>query len=196
MKFIKYIQNLKDEYRKNFIVRGNGTLLLGPDKIPNCRHMLFQPLMDNYIQSYLVSEYKNSFPKEFIEVLKCSNGANLYSVKLNSEGVSFAHSMFVIFGLPLTSPFGRPFDREEPFDIRVEDLARHDEISDKWLKCGTYIKEYNFNIQNDIFIDTETNQVYACEKNRNTVVDSWTSLDNCFCSIFEMLSDSMYEYDN
>ena len=196
MEFLSILQDLKNKYSKNCIMRENDTLLLKPDKVPNCRHMLFQPLADKYIQSYLVSEYKNNFPKEYMEVLKYSNGANLYRVKLNMDGVSFAHSMFVIFGLPLTSPFGRPLDREEPFDLRIEDLARHNELSDKWLKCGTYTKNFNFNVQNDIFIDTESGHVYACEKNQNTIVDSWTNLDECFCNIFETFSDSMYEYDN
>ena len=46
-----------------------------------------------------------------------------------------------------------------------------------------------------ISIDTETNKVYACVKNENEIVDSWESLDDCFCSIFESFADSKLEYE-
>lgn len=195
MLFFDYIDMLKQSYRDDVIVRSNGTILLGIDKIPKCRHMLFKPLTDEIITSFLTSEYKGTFPKEYIDFLKYSNGANLYTVKLKTEKFEFAHSMFVIFGLPRTKPFGRPSDMEEPFDVRLEDLGRHKKIPNTWLKCGTYIKNYDFAIQNDIFIDTETNRVYSCEKNQNEIADEWDDLDSCFCSIFNSLSNSKSEYN-
>ena len=194
MEFKRVIQQMKEAYAKNYTERRNGTLLLGPDKIPNFRHMLFKPLKEEYIEKYLVEEYKNNFPEQYKDFLKTSNGANLYRVKISEDGFSFAHSMLVIFGLPLTPPFGRPADQEEPFDVRVEDLARHNAVSEKWLKCGTYIRDYNFDVQYDIFIDTENNRAYSCERNNCQVVDSWESFDQCLCEIFEGFRGSLNEY--
>lgn len=194
MLFFDYIETLKEFYKNDVIIRKNGTMLLGIDKIPKCRHMLFNPLTDELITSFLTSEYKGKFPKEYIDFLQYSNGANLYTVKLKTEKFEFAHSMFVIFGLPRTKPFDRPSDMEEPFDLRVEDLGRNNKIPKTWLKCGTYVKNYDFKIQNDIFIDTETNNVYSCIKNQNKIMDTWDNLDSCFCSIFNSIIDSKSEY--
>ena len=194
MEFINILNNLKSQYADDCILRKNETLLLGPGKIPKSRYMLFKPLNDEYIDQFLVSQYKNEFPKEYIEFLKYSNGADLYTVKIKSGKFEYAYNLFTIYGLPLTQPFGRPFDMEEPFDIRVEDLARHDDIPATWLKCGKYIKEYDMNTINDIFIDTETLKVYSCVKNEKDIIDSWNSLDECFCSIFDYLSESGLVY--
>lgn len=178
----------------NYIVRKNGTLLLSPGKIPKSKHMLFNSLEDEYIEEFLVSEYSNEFPKEYINFLKYSNGANLFNVKIKNQKFEYAYAMFIIFGLPLTSPFERSLDMEEPFDVRVEDLARHEKISDKWLKCGTYIKDCDFRFNNDIFIDTETHRVFSCRKNDFEIVDSWNSLDECFCNIYNSLIECGVEY--
>ena len=133
MRFFDILDALKSEYKGNCSIRKNGTLLLCPGKIPRSRHMLFKPLCDEYIQEYLIEQYNNNFPKEYIEFLKYSNGANLHTVKMKTDKIEFASNLFVIFGLPLTPPFGRPKDEEEPYDIRIEDLGRHKEISKKWL---------------------------------------------------------------
>lgn len=194
MKICKILDELKKEYSENCIVRENGTLLLEPGKIPKCRHMLFRELDKKTIEDYLVSQYENKFPSEYIEFLKYSNGANLCSVKLNTPKFSFAEVLLVVFGLPFTPPFGRPLDMEEPFDLRVEDFGRHKEIPKTWLKCGTFIKDYNFRVTNDIFIDTKSNQVFACEKNQKDIIDRWNSLDDCLCSIYQSFNDMQIEY--
>lgn len=195
MEFINILKSLKEQYSENYVVRENGTMLLAPGKIPKSRHILFKPLSKEYIQKFLIDEYQNTFPKDYIEFLMCSNGANLHTIKFNSEKVSFACCMFVIFGLPLTPPFNRPLDMEEPYDMRIEDLARHKDIPKTWLKCGTYIRDNDFNVQNDIFIDTETSKVFACIKNQKDVVDSWNTLDECFCSIYNSFNPNHTEYD-
>ena len=194
MKIIKLLQELRDDYASDFSKRKNGTMLLGPEKVPKCRHMLFAPLSEENINTYLISEYKNEFPREYITFLKKFNGANLYFVKLNAGKISIAHPMIVIFGLPLTAPFGRPLDMEEPYDLRVEDLARHVDIPMSWLKCGTYIKDYNFKITHDIFIDTQSKKVFSVEKNKKDVVEEWENMDQCVCDLYRRLLESDREY--
>jgi len=196
MRFFSILDELKQFYDNDIIVRKNGTMLLHPGKIPNSRHMLYKPLNDEYIEDYLVSQYANTFPKEYIKFLKYSNGADLCSVKLNTQGVSFACPMFTILGLPLTPPFNRPSDMEEPFDMRVEDLARHDDIPNTWLKCGTYLYDTDFNTDYDIFIDTENGRVYSCIRRQKEIVEQWDTLDECFCSIWDSLKNCKEEYDD
>lgn len=71
--------------------------------------MLFEALSQNLIDDFLVSHFSGiTLPEDYIELLKTTNGANLFSVKINSGKFSFANSMLVILGLPRTQPFGRP----------------------------------------------------------------------------------------
>ena len=164
MEFFKFITDVKKEYASDCIIRENKTILLVPGKIPKCKYMLFEALSQNLIDDFLVSHFSGiTFPEDYIELLKTTNGANLFSVKINSGKFSFANSMLVILGLPRTQPFGRPLDMEEPFDIRVENLARHKNIAAHWLKCAIWTQiedvEKGDN-QTDIFIDTVTNKVF------------------------------------
>lgn len=140
-RFIQECKKLIETYSEDCIVRKNGTILLSPGKIPNCKHMFHKGLEQEVIDEFLVSEYKNHFPEEYIEFLKFSNGATLYRVKIKTKKFEFGMERLILFGLPLTPPFSRPMDEEEPFDIRIEDLGRHKLISKKWLKFGCYTKE-------------------------------------------------------
>ena len=199
MKFIKILEELKRSYINNICVRNNGTLLLGPGTSPRSEHMLYAPLTDKILDEYLVFQYKFAFPKEYIEFLKYSNGADLCIVKMwhNIKGkkIPTASVLFTIFGIPMKSPFARPQDEEEPFDVRIEDLARNDKIPEHWLKCGCYNRDYDFNNLYDIFIDTNTGKVYSCIKNKSDVLDSWESLDDCLCDIYASFSNRKSEYE-
>ncbi len=196
MKFIDIIDNLKKENSNDTLVRNNGTLLLCPGKIPKAKHIIFKGLTDNIIQDELISQYKNNFPKEYIEFLKYSNGIELYMFKIKKEKLEFADVNLAIYGLPLVPPFVRPKDEEEPFDVRIEDLGRHDSIPKTWLKCGDYRKNTDYNERTEIFIDTITEKVYSCSQNSDVIVKSWDSLDECLCDIYNLICTrkSVYEY--
>ena len=197
MKFIDFLSNLKETFSDNYIIRKNDTVLLGPDKIPKSKHMLFKPLVNEYVNEYLIAHFSNlDFPKEYIDLLKFSNGANLFGIKIVAGKFSFANYMFVILGLPLTPPFERSLDMEEPYDIRVENLARHKMIPKNWIKCAIWneIKNLGNDEPTDIFIDTITHKVFACKKNQCDILYEWNSLDECFCSIVESFKDLQNEY--
>jgi hypothetical protein len=115
--------------------------------------------------------------------------------KFRTEEFDISWPLFDIYGVSLTPPFAQQPDMEEPYDLRVEDLARHPEIPETWLKCGSYTRNYNFNVLTDIFIDTATGQVYACEKNQKEIVNQWSNLDECFCSIYHSFDGRNKEYD-
>lgn len=194
--YITRLESIKQQYKDDLIVRKNGTVLYGPGKIPRSKHTLFAGLDDKTMKQFLDNAYKNKFPEEYKEFLRYSNGANLFIVKLNStEGFSFAHNLFSIYGLPRTPPFGRAMDMEEPFDLRIEDLARHKDTPKTWLKCGSYCIDCNVEVDTSIFIDTESGKVFACNKDDPTVLDSWDNFDECFCSIFDSYLDCKTEYE-
>ena len=187
--YAKRLESLKTEFSGDCVTRKNGTLLLCPGKIPKCRHMLFAALSDKLIKEFLADGYKNKFPEEYRQFLRYSNGAELFwTRRTTANGVPFAKSMLSFYGLPRTQPFSRPNDEEEPFDLRVEDLARHAETPAAWLKCGSYYGDPSSKVLIDIFIDTESGKVYACNKNESAVHNTWDSFDECFCSIFDSLA--------
>ena len=147
MEFFKILEALKEQYKDDMTIRKNGTILLMPGAVPRARHMLFKPLDDKLINEFLVSQYAHKFPQTYIEFLRYSNGANLCTIKLwhtiKKKRIPTAGGLFTIFGLPRTQPYGRLPEMEEPFDMRIEDLGRHDDIPSDWLKCGTYTRNYD-----------------------------------------------------
>lgn len=199
MKFFKILESVKEQYKDDMIIRDNGTILLMPRVVPRARHMLFKPLDDNLIEEFLISQYVHRFPRTYVEFLKYTNGANLCTTKvwhtIKKKRIPTAGVLFTIFGLPRTQPYGRPPEMEEPFDMRIEDLGRHDDIPSAWLKCGTYTRNYDMNSETDIFIDPKDEKVYACIRNQNVIVDSWNNLDDCFCSIYHSFDDMKDEYE-
>lgn len=192
MKFIEILNSLMKNYSENCLVRKNGTILLGPGNIPKCRHMLFPPLSEEYIKKFLLDEYNLVFPKDYLEFLLSFNGANLCSERVEINGFEFAHSMLVLFGLPRTQPFGRPFDMEEPFDIRVEDFDnRHKNIPLHYLKCGTYCHKSKEKESIDIFIDTKSGQINSFIRNTDILISKWKNIDECLCQLFEEYEGKM-----
>ena len=190
------IDELKKMYRDDCRIRKNGTILLGSDKdLPlYSRHTLFKPLTQDLIDEYLINNYKYHIPDQYTSFLKYSNGMSLFSTKRNVAGFKIASYIFTIFGISLTPPYARLQDMEEPFDIRIEDLGRHDDIAENWLKCGSYKNGSNLYVTYDIFIDTATNYVYSCIKNDNKIVREWNSFDLCLCDLFDDLKSTKTEY--
>lgn len=192
MEILKLLQSLKTEYSDNSIIRKNDTILLGPGKIPKAKHMVFPGLSYELIDEFLVSDYKHPFPTQYRDFLNHFNGANLFMFKIVSKTkgktLEFASKNLTIFGLPRTQPFGRPADMEEPYDVRIEDLGRHKDIPDTWLKIGCYKKAFEFGDPADIFIDTGTERVFSCMRNDNNILQEWETLDACLCDIFKRVS--------
>ena len=188
MRICKLLDTLQSEYQQNTTFRKNGTLLLSPGRIPKAKHLLFPGLPSETIDEFLVSEYKYPFPKQYRELLHHYNGANLFMFRIQKGKLEFASTNLIIFGLPRTKPFGRPADMEEPYDVRIEDLGRHKDIPDTWLKCGCYKSAFVFGDPADLFIDTQTEQVFACMRNDSKVLEQWETLDACLSNIFERVS--------
>ena len=194
MDFFYLIDVLKEECKNNTIIRDNETLLLNPNKIPKAQHILYKPLSVELIDEYLVKVYSNTFPPQYIEFHKYSNGIELFMFKILIGKFEFAGSNLTLYGLPRTKPFDRPADMEEPFDIRVEDLRRHDGIPNTWLKVGTYRLEYELGGEADIYIDCDSQRVFATKRDKCSVEEQWDSLDICLCDLFHRAQNSHLEY--
>lgn len=195
MKFVGVLDELVKSSGKDVLKRKNGTLLIYPGEIPKSRHMLFRGLSKSMLKEGLIDNYVHPFPEQYKELLLHYNGANLCTVKVNSsKGVTFAMSLLTIYGLPATPPFGRAWDMEEPFDVRIEDLSRHKNVSMLWLKFASYEEPPTFKWV-DCFVDTESGKVYACPKDECDIVGEWDSIDECLCSLFEKMSVQPLEHE-
>lgn len=194
MRIMSLIDDLKKEYRNNAILRRNETLLLNPGKIPKAQHILYKPLPYDLIDEYLVQVYSNTLPTQYIEFLKYSNGLELFMFKILTGKFEFAGSNLTLYGLPRTKPFDRPVDMEEPFDIRVEDLRRHDDIPNTWLRVGTYQLKYELGGEADIYIDCDSQRVFSTKRDKCSIEEQWDSFDICLCDLFYRAQKSHSEY--
>ena len=195
MEFLKLLEEIKREHQADTLVRRNGTLILSPGTVPKARHMFFEPLTDEEIQEQLVSQYVNEFPQEYIEILKYTNGCDLYWLTLHTlyqkrkktVPGSQAGSVLTIYGLPRVPAYDRPKDEEEPYDLRVEDMDRPgDLIPETWLAFGCCRMSTRFGDQASLYIDTVTHHVHACVMRKGTHLKEWNSLEECLREIMTM----------
>ena len=161
LEFFSLVDELKERHKSNTLIRRNETLLLNPGEIPKAQHILYKPLTTELIEEFLVKSYSNVLPMQYITFLKYSNGIELFMFKILTGKFKFAGSNLTVYGLPRTKPFDRPADMEEPFDIRVEDLRRHDDIPNTWLRVGTYRLKYELGGEADIYIDCDSQRVFS-----------------------------------
>ena len=194
MNFFSFVNELKEEHAKNTLRRANKTLLLNPGKIPKAQHILYEPLTPECIDEYLIKAYKNTVPDQYIQFLRYSNGIELFMFKILYGKFSFAGSNLTIYGIPRTKPFGRPADMEEPFDIRIEDLRRHKDIPDTWLKVGTYRLRYEMGSEADLYIDCNSQRVFSTKRDQRNIEEQWDSFDVCLCDLFQRAQNSRPEY--
>lgn len=194
MIFLEKCNELIEEFKQDCKTQKNGTLMLKLGNIPRSGYAFYKGLEQEHIKHFLIDAYKNNMPKEYLELIENFNGIRLFTVKVNYYGkFSFAHPRFAIYGIPMVPPGKR--EDEEPFDVRIEDLARHRKISDKWLKVGSYTKNIGDETDHDIFVDTEDGKVYTCMKNTCKIDETWNSLDECLCELYDRLSTTEWEYN-
>ena len=194
MEFFYFVNRLKEEHSNNQILRANGTLLLNPGKIPKAQHILYKPLTVELIDEYLTKAYKNPLPVQYKQFLQYSNGIDLFMFRILVAKLAFAGSSLTIYGLPRTKPFGRPADMEEPFDIRIEDLRRHADLPDTWLHVGTYRLKYESGGEADLYIDCDSQKVFATKRDQWRIEEQWDSFDICLCELFHRAQNSCSEY--
>ena len=191
MKFLDKVCKLKAGYDESRCERRDKAVLFGlSHKVPPIAdHIIHDPMPDDVMKA-MVENYMLEFPSQLLEIYHEMNGVSLFC---DAEERAFRKNIvripifrFCIYGIPLTH------DRKhmEPFNISIEDLNRPKGTPRHWLKFGSYAEPKSKYECVDLFADTTSGEVYALE-NRSPkceVLEKWDSIDECLCSVFELLS--------
>lgn len=188
MIFLEKIHSLLNTYESHSCGRRDNAFLYGicNPSPPLATHIVFAP-MPKEVQQNLISAYKRSIPTDLLTLYSTMNGADLFwSVRtVGKKNRRIPYSYLSIYGVPLT------WDRKhiEPFNICIEDLNRPRGTPNSWLKFGAYCRPENTTQRLDLFVDTETNDVFAVEHDcvECCVAETWDSIDTCLCSVLALL---------
>ena len=191
MIFIEKINKLVYEYNNALCEVKDEAILYGvfEQKPPLAKHIVFNPMPDE-VKKSLVENYKLNFPKQLLTLYSVFNGVNLFwrCLTIGEKNIKIPISCFSIYWVPLT------YDRQhiEPFNISIEDLNIQNGTPTSWLKFGSYYKPNDLFNRFDLFIDTESEQVFAVKHGIDTceVSEKWDSIDNCLCCIFDLLKNN------
>ena len=161
---------------------------------PLAKHVIFSPMPDGLIK-HMIENYKRTFPEQLLVLYTVMNGANLFCTvrlmeqKKTKRTFRIPHISFSIYGIPLT------YDRMhiEPFNISIEDLNRPAGTPDSWLKFGCFCRPEELSKRMDLFVDVECGQVYAIDHDANEccISETWNSVDNCLCHVFDLFGNSV-----
>lgn len=191
------IQQLISSYDASEIRAHDKATLCGtyPDTPPLARHIVFDPMRAK-VKRALISDYKLSFPQALLDIYSSMNGANLFwSVRfIGKDRIRVPFHYLSIYGIPTNN------DRKhiEPYNISVEDLNRPKGTPDTWLKFGSYTLPEDIYRRWDLFVDTQTNFVYAAENGSADccIAEKWDSIDACLCCLFERLREQTLGAEN
>jgi hypothetical protein len=189
MIFLEKISNLKSLYHEDACGLFDGAFLYGifAKAPPLAKHIIFPPMPSDVMQN-LVSSYKSTFPEELLLLYHTMNGADLFwTVRLiGKKGIRIPLNCLSIYGAPLTH------DRKkiEPFNISIEDLRRPNGTPTNWLKFGSYYCPEDLSNRLDLFVDTDTSNVFAVKHGSEEcmVVKEWNTIDNCLCHLYDEIT--------
>ena len=158
------------------------------EKPGHAEHIIYNPMSDIMID-HLVQSYKRKIPCELLTLYQSMNGADLFWTTRNITRlkISIPFCRFSIYGIPF------PNSREglAPFNISLEDLNRPKHTPEQWLKFGSFYEPSSFSDRRDLYVDTDSNGVYAVAHDCTDcfVICNWVSIDECLCDIFDLLSN-------
>lgn len=157
---------------------------------PLARHIIFNPMPKSVMES-MIDHYKLTFPKQLLTIYSAMNGATFFwkVIFLGREKIRIPINQLSIYGIPLT------YDRQhlEPFNISIEDLNRPKGTPDTWLKFGSFYRPDDMSDRFDLFVDVETEEVFAVKHGVNedcSVTETWKTVDDCLCCVFDLLNSS------
>jgi hypothetical protein len=81
----------------------------------------------------------------------------------------------------------------EPINIRYEDFrSRPSDTPKHMLKFASFYVSGNSRTLYDLFVDTQTQVVHSAVHDAKNweVINSWDSIDDCLCDVFDLLSAS------
>lgn len=189
MRFIKKVRELPGSYCISECKLSENAFYYGVNinPPPLAEHIVYFPMDEDTIKR-LIDSYKRKIPDDLLALYRAMNGASLFWREYYDENLDFALPLCCmnIYGVP------KSMDRKriEPLNISIEDLDRPRETPSSWLKFGSYYKLENDSDRLELFIDTDSLNVFSVKQHapKCKVIDSWKSLDECLCSIFDVLS--------
>jgi len=185
MEFLALLDRMEENYPMDKRRTEYYAVLYGVEQTPppRAKHILFEAMTDKQLVE-LTESYRRVFPDQLLELYRRTNGAELFwGVRhLPRAKLSIPGSRLSVFGIPLEN--SRKY--VEPYDIRIEDLARADDTPESWLKFGSWRPEKDFRQMIDLFVDTDSAKVYAVDRAEVScaVWQQWDSVDLCLCDIF------------
>jgi hypothetical protein len=193
MKFIEKMEQLCKSYRaEDTQLRGTlylyGVNTFDP-KPPLAEHFVFSPMPKTVMEDF-VDYYAYPVPEQLLTVYRYMNGVNMFW-KVNYFGKKKTRipiGTFYIYGVP------DPYDPRqiEPFNIKIENLNRPKNAPEYMLHFASFYRPGDFDTRYNLFVDTQTQAVYSIENGSKhwEVIDTWDSIDDCLCDVFDLLSAS------
>lgn len=189
MEFLALLDRLEENYPLEKRRTEHYAVLYGVEQTPplQAKHILFDAMTDQLITD-LTGSYQRVFPGQLLELYRRINGAELFwGVRhLPRAKLSIPGSRLSVFGIPLET--SRKY--VEPYDIRIEDLARACDTPASWVKFGSWRPGNDFRQMFDLFADTDSGKVYAVDRAEisSVIQQQWDSVDLCLCDIFNKLA--------
>jgi hypothetical protein len=195
MRFIEKMEQLRQSYRAEDTQLRGTVYLYGVNtfdpKPPLAEHLVFSP-MPKRVMEDLVNDYVYPFPEQLLTLYRYMNGAIMFwkVLYLGKDRTRIPNNSFAIYGLP------DPHDPRqlEPFSIKIEDFRnRPGDAPRHMLKFGGFYRQGDLSrTLYYLFVDTQTQAVHSIEHGSKKweIIDTWDSIDDCLCEVFDLLSAS------
>ena len=152
-------------------------------------HIIYKPMSEELIND-LIASYKREFPKDLIQLYRQMNGLDIFWSTRRLPGLDLVLPCctFSIYGVPLE----HRKKLYQPYNIRIEDLAKPNHSPDGWLKFGSYHDPAQISRIINLYVDTNTLHAYSVDKASAEccILQQWDSLDDCLCSVFDQLAEA------
>lgn len=187
MRFLEKLSILCMSFDESVCSQRDQAILYGvyEQKPPLAKHIVFNPAPEKAVET-LKSNYKRTIPKQLLDLYKSINGVSLFwTIRyIGEKQFRLPINLLTIYGIPLS------YDRKhlEPFNISIEDLNRPNGTPQGWLKFGSFRYPEDLSRIADLFVDTETGEVYSMMHGalEFDVVETWSTIDNCLCHVFDL----------
>jgi len=145
-------------------------------------HTIYAGLTDKNMD-VLQENIRGILPKDYVDLLKCTNGINIFSDSLSIWGMR-------------TSNARRGEDAIQPYDLVSLNEEKIGRIPDKWLAFGSY----SWDGSTMIYDFSKSNcKVFRCECDSVKILQEWSDLWTWLDSEIERLSllfdENGIEYD-
>lgn len=181
-KIIKqFIQTAKEEQR---VQMEDGAISIFEEEYRI--HLFYEGLNEEIIQ-LMKESHKYPIPESLLAFWRITNGADLFWMKRCYEGIEITREMVSFFGY---HEYG--VDKEQPYDIQVEDLSKPKHCKNDWLKIGAMDLVEDLS-RVEIYMDPKSadEKVFAYYQEKKKLYKEWNSLEECIEDIVSIYTESV-----